>query len=125
MAFLYQPEIPEPLERVVQVYQDVIEITDYLVLITVSYLRDFRCHDGKTSKYLRSNISPMTDTQAETVSLNGTGPAPDPPCEDCASSGEKALAVVAVLFGLFIIAMAVDMFTGGKVGGFVRERVPQ
>jgi hypothetical protein len=65
----------------------------------------------------------MTDTQADTAaSLNGTAPAPAAePCEDCATSGEKALAVVAALFGIFILVMAIDMFTGGKIGGLVRE----
>jgi hypothetical protein len=68
----------------------------------------------------------MTDTTAETH-VNGTAPpAPAPsgaePCADCASGGEKALAVLAAVFGLFILVMAVDMFTGGRVTGMVRER---
>jgi hypothetical protein len=62
----------------------------------------------------------MTDTQAEAPpSVNGTAPAaPGPaaaPCEDCATSGERALAVVAGLFGLFIVGLAIDMFTGGRL----------
>jgi hypothetical protein len=56
----------------------------------------------------------------------GTAPdAPEAPCAECASSGEKILAVVAALFGAFVILMAVDMFTGGKLSGMVgveRER---
>ena len=72
----------------------------------------------------------MTDTQAEAQALaNGTAPAPDQPapapCEDCASNGEKGLAVLAALFGVFIILMAIDMFTGGKVSGMVQERVSE
>ena len=43
-----------------------------------------------------------------------TGPAAAP-CEDCATSGERALAVVAGLFGLFIVGLAIDMFTGGRL----------
>ena len=71
----------------------------------------------------------MTDTQADAQALaNGTAPAPEPPagpCEDCASNGEKGLAVLAALFGVFIILMAIDMFTGGKVSGLVQERVSE
>ena len=67
----------------------------------------------------------MTDTQ-ETTSLNGSGPAPaDQPCTDCVSGGEKALAVLGVLFGAFIIVMALDMFLGGRIGGYVTERISQ
>jgi hypothetical protein len=66
----------------------------------------------------------MTDTQAETH-VNGTAPAPpaetaEAPCEDCTSGGEKALAVLAGVFGLFILLMAADMFTGGKISGLIR-----
>jgi len=58
-----------------------------------------------------------------TEHVNGTAPPTgDAPCEDCATSGEKALAVVAFLFAAFIAVMAVDMFLGGKIGGYVRER---
>jgi hypothetical protein len=67
----------------------------------------------------------MTETRADTTtSPNGTTPAPPPdtPCEDCATSGEKALAILGALFGIFLIIMAFDMFTGGKIGGFVKER---
>jgi hypothetical protein len=71
----------------------------------------------------------MTETQTEaSQSLNGSDPGQagqEPaagPCEDCATSGEKILAIVAALFGAFVIAMAIDMFTGGKLSGFVKER---
>ena len=64
-------------------------------------------------------------TTEQAASLNGTGPMPDQPCEDCVTGGEKALAVVAALFGIFVFLVAVDMFTGGKVGGFVRDQVGQ
>jgi hypothetical protein len=66
----------------------------------------------------------MTDTQAEAPpAVNGTAPQGQPagqepaaaPCEDCATSGERALAVVAGLFGLFIVGLAIDMFTGGRL----------
>jgi hypothetical protein len=68
----------------------------------------------------------MTDTTTETH-VNGTAPpaaAPEgeAPCADCASGGEKALAVFAAVFGLFLLVIAVDMFTGGRVTGMVRER---
>ena len=59
--------------------------------------------------------------------VNGTAPAPvaDEPCEDCVTNGEKALAFVAGLFGLFVIAMAVDMFTGGALSRLlIPEREP-
>lgn len=68
----------------------------------------------------------MTDTTAETAAQALNGTAPDPPaagpCADCVTSGEKALAVVAALFGLFIIVMAFDIFSGGKVTGLIQER---
>lgn len=69
----------------------------------------------------------MTEATAEATSLNGTAPAgqPEPPCEDCVTSGEKALAVVAALFGAFIIVMALDMFLGGRIGGYVTDKVRQ
>ena len=48
--------------------------------------------------------------------VNGTAPAPPAePCEDCATGGERALAIVAGAFGIFVLAMAIDMFTGGKL----------
>jgi len=57
-----------------------------------------------------------TTTQAPPQSANGVAPGPaEAPCEDCATGGERALAVVAGLFGLFIIGLAVDMFTGGRL----------
>jgi hypothetical protein len=64
----------------------------------------------------------MTDTQTQApASANGTAPVPpaDPSGEDTPTGGEKALAVVAGLFGLFIIGMAVDMFTGGRLSRFL------
>ena len=67
----------------------------------------------------------MTETTAETqatASANGTAP-PGEPCEDCATSGEKALAVLGALFGIFLIVMAFDMFSGGRIGGYVTERI--
>jgi hypothetical protein len=62
----------------------------------------------------------------ETSQANGTAPAPpageSAPCTDCVTKGEKALAVVALLFGAFIIFMAIDIFSGGKAGGFVKDK---
>lgn len=65
----------------------------------------------------------MTDVTAETH-VNGTAPAPPAaePCEDCATNGEKIMAILAGLFGLLVIAMAFDMFSGGKLSGMVKER---
>jgi hypothetical protein len=66
-------------------------------------------------------------SEATTEHVNGTAP-PAPaaePCEDCASNGEKLLAVLAAALGAFVIVMAFDMFTGGKISGMVREKVPQ
>jgi hypothetical protein len=64
----------------------------------------------------------MTDTQADTH-VNGTAPPASAaePCDDCATSGEKILAVLAFAFAVFLGVMAIDMFTGGKVTGMVRE----
>jgi hypothetical protein len=55
--------------------------------------------------------------------VNGTAPTPaaGQPCEDCATSGEKILAVLAALLGAFVIAMAIDMFTGGRLSGMVKD----
>lgn len=58
---------------------------------------------------------------------NGTTPATTAPatddCVNCATRGEKALAVFALLFAIFLGVMAADMFTGGRVSGVVmRER---
>jgi hypothetical protein len=65
----------------------------------------------------------MTDT---TEHVNGTAPAPAPdlgePCAECATGGEKILAVLAAALGVFVIIMAIDMFTGGRITGMVRER---
>jgi hypothetical protein len=62
----------------------------------------------------------MTETQTEVPpSANGQAPAAEPPCEDCATNGERALAVVAGLFGLFIVGLAIDMFTGGGVSRLI------
>jgi hypothetical protein len=64
----------------------------------------------------------MSETAPETASLNGSAPAEDKPCTDCATGGEKALALIAALFGVFIVVMAADMFTGGRVAGYVKQR---
>ena len=64
----------------------------------------------------------MSETTADTASLNGSAPADDKPCAECVSGGEKALALIACLFGVFIIVMAADMFSGGKITGAVLER---
>jgi hypothetical protein len=37
------------------------------------------------------------------------------------TGGEKALAVLAACFGAFLILMAVDMFTGGRLTGMIGE----
>jgi hypothetical protein len=57
---------------------------------------------------------------------NGTAPetvaaAAEEPCADCATSGEKILAILAGVFGVLVLLMAVDMFTGGRVSGMVRK----
>ncbi len=72
----------------------------------------------------------MTETTEQgqaTASANGTAPttgqpAEGEPCVDCVTGGEKALAILAGLFAAFLIGMAIDMFTGGKLTGFVREQ---
>lgn len=55
---------------------------------------------------------------------NGSAPvetpaATDEPCVDCASNGEKVLAVLGLVFAVLVAVMAVDMFTGGRVTGYV------
>ena len=67
----------------------------------------------------------MSENHAESPAATDQPPAGEAPCADCATSGEKILAVLAGLFAVFILVMAVDMFTGGKVSGVVRARVPQ
>lgn len=57
---------------------------------------------------------------------NGTTPDQATPataaedCVNCATSGEKALAILAGLFGILIVLMAVDMFSGGRISGVVK-----
>lgn len=70
----------------------------------------------------------MSETQTagqDKGTLNGQAQAPagDPaaPPGECASGGEKTLAILAACFGAFLILMAIDMFTGGGLTGFVRE----
>ena len=65
-------------------------------------------------------MSETTDTQP---GVNGTAPQPAEPCEDCATNGEKTLAVLGALFGIFLIVMAFDIFSGGRLGGYISERV--
>lgn len=65
-------------------------------------------------------IGGMTDAQAD-ATANGQAPKEEP-CEDCATNGEKLLAGVAFLFGLFVVAMAIDMFTGGAISRLVPVR---
>lgn len=65
----------------------------------------------------------MSETTAEqAASLNGSAPDDAKPCEDCVSGGEKVMALIAGLFGVFIIVMAFDMFSGGRLAGYVKER---
>lgn len=62
----------------------------------------------------------MSDTSTE---LNGSGPetgtAEAEPCTDCVTGGERLLAVVAGIIAIGALVLAIDMFTGGKVFGFV------
>ena len=73
---------------------------------------------------------PGTTMQDMSDELNGTHveapaePAAEP-CEDCATSGEKILAVAAALFGVLVLIMAVDIFTGGKITGFLPAKASQ
>ena len=59
--------------------------------------------------------------------MNGSAPAAPPagdePCEDCATPAEKGLAVLAFVFGLFVLAMAADMFLGGRLIGAVKGQL--
>lgn len=55
---------------------------------------------------------------------NGTQPGTDTQpqadeCVNCATTGEKILAGLSILFGLLVLVMAVDMLTGGRVSGTV------
>jgi hypothetical protein len=66
----------------------------------------------------------MTDTTADTH-LNGTAPASqapaEAPCEDCATGGEKLMAVLTLIIALGLLVLAADGWTGGKVLGMVKE----
>jgi hypothetical protein len=66
----------------------------------------------------------MSETQTD-PQLNGQAPAAAEaaPCTDCASTGERLLAVIAAALGLAVVFVAIDMFTGGKLTGVVREQV--
>jgi hypothetical protein len=65
-------------------------------------------------------MSDNTST-ADPPLVNGTAPAgaagapPAGECQDCTTNGERALAVLAGLIGVFVIGMAIDMFTGGAL----------
>jgi len=71
----------------------------------------------------------MTETTQATAaaSANGAGPAPSPesPCEDCVTGGERGLAALAIVLGLFIVAVGIDMLTGGKLSGMIPVRGEQ
>lgn len=78
---------------------------------------------GCAGRILLSMSETTEAPAAETPSLNGTAPAAEEqPCTDCVSGGEKAMALIAGLFGAFVILMAIDMFTGGRVSGAIAER---
>lgn len=74
----------------------------------------------------RRTMASMSETTTEQAapSANGTAPTPaaEAPCEDCATNSEKGMAILAGLFGAFIILMAIDMFTGGRISGAITER---
>lgn len=60
-----------------------------------------------------------TGAQAPPAAANGhqpPAPAATEECESCATRGEIALAVIGGLAGALIIAMAVDLASGGKLG---------
>jgi hypothetical protein len=62
------------------------------------------------------------DAPQPAVSVNGTAPGADPAageCVECVTSGERALAVLGVVIGLAIAAIAIDLGTGGKLSGLV------
>lgn len=64
---------------------------------------------------------------APAQSINGTAPAADPgECADCATPGQKGLAVFGMAVGAVVLLMAIDVFTDyrlsrsvglGKQGG--------
>lgn len=56
---------------------------------------------------------------AERAAANGQAPAPAEDCADCASGGEKALAVLGLLAAIGIGLMAIDLLTGGGVSRLV------
>lgn len=67
----------------------------------------------------------MSETTQE-AHVNGTAPATpadgEAPCVDCATNGERALAILAGAFAVLLLAMAYDMFSGGRLSGYVKER---
>ena len=53
--------------------------------------------------------------QAAAQAVNGAAPAPDVPCDDCATPSEKAMGIFGLLFAVAVAAIAVDLITGGAV----------
>jgi hypothetical protein len=66
----------------------------------------------------------MTET-AQEAKAAANGSAPDEPCADCATGGEKILAVIACAVGVLVIAIAIDMFTGGAIGRLFPRQVSE
>jgi len=60
---------------------------------------------------------------SETAEHNGTATAAeDQPCEDCEGQSSKWLGIVVIGLAVFVAVMGLDMLTGGRLGGVVRER---
>jgi hypothetical protein len=62
--------------------------------------------------------APQAQAAAAPQSVNGTAPAAGPAaedCADCASSGERALAITGMIIGLGIFAMGLDVALGYRL----------
>lgn len=71
-------------------------------------------------------MSEATSQQQQAAqSVNGqasaAGDVPDAESPYRVTGGERALAVLAIIFGLFVIVIGIDMASGGRVTGYVSE----
>lgn len=63
----------------------------------------------------------MSESNGTAPQAADAPPAAEQPCEDCVTNGERVLAVLSLVFAALIIGMAIDMMTGGKLSGVVKQ----